>query len=272
MKPAENLGSAEIRALLCGEADDWLFARADAVKRQYFGKEIWLRGIVEFSSYCRCDCHYCGLRAANRDIERYRLSHQEIIDSALKVDKAGIGTLVLQSGEDSRFRQDGISRILSTIKQQTQLAITLSLGERSHSELALWREAGADRYLLKLETLDAELYSRLRPGRVLDKRLRLLETLKSLGYETGSGIICGLPGSKSDALADALLALSAMELEMLAVGPFVSHPQTPFANTANGNVLECQRACAILRLLNPGANIPATSALDALQKAPGSNP
>lgn len=260
------LTKTEVLALLQGCDDDNLFKQAHADTLAQFSGQVFMRGIIEFSNQCRNDCHYCGLRTSNREVNRYRLTHQQILTAAQSAKQLGMGTIVLQSGDDFRFRMNDIAELISSIKQEYQLAVTLSLGDRSEQELGYWHEAGADRYLLKMETFNPALFHQCRPKKDFQQRLDKIRTLQALGYQTGSGIIVNLPGMTLDMLADDILILTQLQLDMLACGPFVAHPQTPFAAAANGDILLSHRVCAILRLLNPGANIPATSALDALQK------
>ncbi|MBT1444837.1 [FeFe] hydrogenase H-cluster radical SAM maturase HydE [Shewanella sp. JM162201] len=256
---------AQIRELLEGKDDDWLFSRAALATELEFGNEVYLRAIVEFSNYCANQCHYCGLRAANRALGRYRLSTDSILGAVHRAAANDIGSVVLQSGDDSYFRADTIGWLIREIKARHDIAITLSLGERPADELGLWRYAGADRYLLKMETFDRTLFERCRPGADFDGRLKQLEWLAAMGYQVGSGIIVGLPGMTLDTLAADIEALCDLNLDMIACGPFIPHPQTPFAAAKSGDVLSCQRVTALLRLLNPGANIPATSALEVLK-------
>ncbi|MGL4712153.1 MAG: [FeFe] hydrogenase H-cluster radical SAM maturase HydE [Shewanella sp.] len=255
-----------ILALLKGQDDPWLFHHAQFATQLTFNNQVYLRGIVEFSNHCRNDCHYCGLRSANRLVSRYRLSAEDILTAVDHIAELGLATVVLQSGDDFHYRADTISQLIVEIKQRHNMAITLSLGDRKLTELKQWREAGADRYLLKMETFDRSLFARCRPKADFDERLARLEYLKALGFQTGSGIITNLPGMTDDILANDILTLSQLQLDMLACGPFVAHAQTPFAHYPNGDILTSHRVSAILRLMNPGANIPATSSLDALNK------
>lgn len=257
---------ATLIALLQGQEDDWLFHEAKQATELSFNGQVYLRGIVEFSNHCRNDCHYCGLRSANRAVKRYRLSFDEILHAVDTIAKLGLGTVVLQSGDDFHYRAETISRLIGEIKQRHDMAITLSLGDRKLTELKQWRDAGADRYLLKMETFDRKLFARCRPKADFDERLARLEYLQALGFQTGSGIITHLPGMTDEILARDLQILSRMQLDMLACGPFIAHSQTPFADQPNGSILTSHRVSAILRLMNPGANIPATSSLDALSQ------
>ena len=262
---ATDFSKQQIIELLEGKRDKWLFAQAKHVTQQVFNDQVFIRGIVEFSNYCRNNCNYCGLRSNNRQVERYRLTRTEILEAVNEVSKLGIGTVVLQSGDDWQYRAEEITEIIHTIKQRYDLAITLSLGDRKHQELKLWREAGADRYLLKMETFNKRLFTQCRPHSNFDERLARLEYIQSLGYQAGSGVITDLPGMTDEMLALDILKLSGMGLDMLACGPFIAHDQTPLAQSPNGDVLKSHRVSAILRLMNPGANIPATSSLEVLE-------
>lgn len=259
------LEKSQILALLSGEDDAWLFQQAESVTRAVFEDQVYLRGVVEFSNLCRHDCHYCGLRRNNRQARRYRLNSDAILDAVDRAIELGMGSVVLQSADDYRYRLNDVAALIRAIKSRADIAVTLSLGDRHAEELEAWREAGADRYLLKMETFNRQRFAELRPGADFDARLGRLHTLKRLGYQTGSGVITDLPGITDAMLAEDLLQLTDLQLDMLACGPFVSHPQTPLADAPNGSVLKSHRVSAILRLLNPGANIPATSSLDALQ-------
>lgn len=176
-----------------------LWQRADKVRRQQVGDAVHLRGLVEIGNYCTRLCAYCGLRSANRDVERYRMTADEILASAQDAKRYGYGTVVMQSGEDYGFGTEWIADVVRRIKRQTGLAVTLSFGERPDTDLAVWREAGADRYLLRFETGNPTLYSLIHPSRDSrashpEDRLGKLEVLRGLGYETGSGVMIGLPG------------------------------------------------------------------------------
>lgn len=256
------LSRQEILQYLEGGDDPGLFALAREMRARVFGLDVYLRGIVEFSNHCRMTCHYCGLRAANEKLQRYRLTPQEILQAASRAPELGLGTVVLQSGEDLYYDAQKVGGIVSQIKQRLGLAVTLSLGERPFEELAFWRRCGADRYLLKFETGNAGLHARLRPGRTMERRLACLRDLQELGYEAGSGVIVGLPGQGLDDLADAILLLQGLDLDMLSAGPFLPHPDTPLGREPAGSVALSLRVMALLRLLAPGCNIPATSALE----------
>ena len=256
---------SEITQLLAGADDPGLFSAADALTRQNFGNEVFLRGVIEFSNHCEKNCRYCGLRRGNRRLARYRLDVEAILACVGLARDLQLGTVVVQSGDDFAYTREDIGRIVTGAKEIADVAVTLSLGDRPEADFAYWHALGANRYLLKVETFDEALYARCRPGLVLADRLSRLDALRKAGYEVGSGIITDLPGMTPEILAKDLLRLSDLDLDMLAVGPFVPNPDTPYGDEASGSILTAFRAMAILRLLNPLANIPSTSALNALR-------
>lgn len=259
-----RLNSDEIRTFLQGHNDTELFARANEEKEHVFGKFVFLRAVIEFSNHCNKRCQYCGLRAPNKDVVRYRMDRETILAAANAAAVSNVGTIVLQSGDDFRYSTEEIGEIVTTIRARHDLAITLSVGDRGIDEYRYWRDCGADRCLVKLETTDPALYSRFRLGESYAERLHRVEALREMGYEVGSGIIVGLPGMDVETTLSDIMALSALDLDMLAAGPFIPHPQTPLADENAGDIALSHRVTALLRLLNPGANIPATSALVAL--------
>jgi biotin synthase len=249
---------------------------ADETRRQFVGEQIHLRGLVEVSNHCERNCLYCGIRF-QQDIPRYRVSREEILDCARQAVNFGFGTLVLQAGEDRGLTADWIAETLRQIKQETSLAITLSLGERSIEEYALWREAGADRCLLRFETGRRDLYDLIHPplsGANSDRKA-ILGQLREIGYEIGSGVMVGIPGQTYEDLADDILAFRTLDLDMIGVGPYIPHPGTPLAK--QGQKLSAPagqqvpatvdmglRVIALARLVCPMANIPSTTALATL--------
>lgn len=248
---------------------EWLKIEADKVRTQAKGDGVFLRGIIEFSSYCIRNCLYCGLRAANGQAVRFRLSPEAIKQQALAIAAAGIGTVVLQSGDDLAYPAEDIADIVHAIKRQTGIAVVLSLGEREDWEYALWRSAGADRYLIKHETANADLYAALHPGKTLKQRRDAQHLLQSLGFELGTGFIVGLPGQTDAILADDVLLVREMGADMCGLGPFVPQAQTPLANHPSGNVETTLRLIALLRLMCPEINLPATTALATLDPENG---
>lgn len=247
-----------------GDYSPDLFAAADRVRKEQVGNEIFLRGIIEFSNFCERNCLYCGLRKSNDKLSRYRMSEDEIISTAQEIAETQVSTAVLQSGEDSFYTTDKICRLIERIKNETDLIITLSIGENNIADLQAFGQAGANRYLLKHETASPELYKYLRPGCQLDKRMQCLRSLKNLGFETGTGNMVGLPGQTYEILADDLLVMKLLDADMLGIGPFIAHPDTPLAGIENDDIELTLRVLAIARLLTRNTNIPATTALATL--------
>lgn len=223
-----------------------------------------LRALLEISNYCSQDCHYCGLRRGNANLKRYRMGPDEIVATARQAAALGYGTCVLQAGEDPALDRETIAGIVRRVKAETPMAVTLSLGERPEADYACWREAGADRYLLKIETTDPHLFARLRPGRRLEQRVACLLALRRLGYEVGSGFMVGLPGQTIESLAGDLEFLRDLPCDMAGIGPFIPHPGTPLGQAAVGD-LDLSLGClALARLLLPRSNLAATTATASL--------
>jgi biotin synthase len=260
-----------------------LWEEADRVRRQNVGDGVHLRGLIEFGNVCRRNCGYCGLRADNRSVQRYRLSAEEILECANQARRLGYGTVVLQSGEDPGMPAEWLAEVVRQIKRQCAgMAVTLSVGERDVGDYAQWRQAGADRYLLRFETSNRELYDKIHPpvaGRRSD-RFELLAALRDLGYEVGSGIMLGIPGQTWEDVAVDLEWFRRLDLDMIGVGTFIAHPQTPLgavdnagpwavAGQVTANEETTCKTVALARLLCPRANIPSTSALATLNPAQG---
>lgn len=259
-----------------------LWKRADEARRTHVGDAIHLRGLIEISNYCVRQCAYCGLRAGNGGLARYRMELDEVFAAAQQAVEFGYGSVVLQAGEDYALTAEAIAAVVSRIKAETPLAVTLNLGERSDEELARWRNAGADRYLLRFETSDQDLFHAIHPGlrgRRTD-RIPWLRRLKELGYETGSGIMVGLPGQTYESVARDIGLFRDLDLDMIGIGPYIPHPNTPLGNgglrppIANGeqvpaNELMVYKAVALTRLVRPDANIPSTTALATINRHNG---
>ena len=246
------------------EAASLLFQAADRVRKKYVGDEVYLRALIEFSSYCKNNCCYCGLRRDNQQARRYRLTPRQILNTARQAAQIGYKTVVLQSGEDAWFSPAIMAEIIREIKK-LGLAITLSIGEKNREEYAAYRQAGADRYLLRIETTDKALYAKWDPGMSWQNRARCLRDLKELGYEVGSGSLVGLPGQTLESLADDLLFFKSLPVDMAGIGPFIPHPQTPLAQAAvEGHFELSLKVMAVMRLLLPDINIPATTAMESL--------
>ena len=255
--------AALVELLASEETEEELAAAADRVRREYVGDGIHLRGLIEFSNICRQNCMYCGLRRENSSLERYRLSEEEILDLAEKAKGYGYETVVLQSGEDGFFGAERLARILREIKKM-DLAITLSIGERSFEEYKVLREAGADRYLLRIETTDKALYEAMDPGMSLENRMDCLRNLKKLGYEVGTGTLVGLPGQSVESMARDILFYRELDADMLGIGPFIPNGDTPLGGETPGDFHLTRRMVSLLRLLLPEANIPATTAVETM--------
>ena len=243
-----------------------LYEQADKVRRKYVGDAILLRGLIEFSNYCGKYCYYCGLNATNRSLERYRLTKEEILESVKQIAAANIKTVVLQSGENPMLKPEWLAGLIKDIKSRYEIAVTLSVGERPREDYKLWKDAGADRYLLKIETSDKKLYNSLHYGMDFENRLRCLRDLKDLGYETGSGIMVGLPGQTLRSIAADILFFKEWDFDMIGIGPFIPHGKTPFAGKQAGDVNLVLKTLALTRIVTKRANLPATTALGSLGK------
>ena len=259
-----------------------LYARADAVRREHVGDAVHLRGLIEVSSHCVRQCMYCGLRQGNGALPRYRMTREEILDCAREAERLGYGTVVMQAGEDDQLTAEWIAEIVRWIKRKTSLAVTLSLGERQHEELQLWRSAGADRYLLRFETSDENLFRMIHPQRTPGgpSRLTLLRQLKSLGYEAGGGVMVGIPGQSYESLANDILTFHSLDLDMIGIGPYIAHAATPLGTGALRPAIAAAeqvedseemvyKMIALTRIACPAANIPSTTALATINRTDG---
>ena len=243
--------------------DEEIFRTADEIRRRYVGEEIHLRAIIEFSNICTQNCLYCGLRAGNNNIERYRMPLESIIERAELISKLGIKTVVLQSGEDPYYTTERVTQLITEIRK-FNLAITLSIGERKFEEYKIWKQAGADRYLMRHETASPELYAKLHPHDSFENRKAHLLELKRFGYETGAGCMVGLPGQTPHDLALDLAFLKELDADMIGIGPFIPNADTPLANEKGGDLQTTLKMVALARIVVPTANIPATTALGSI--------
>lgn len=259
-----NLSKNEIVRLLADEQNEpALLKRADRIRKKYVGDAIHLRGLIEFSNICRNNCLYCGIRRGNGKVARYRMEEDELVETARRAAALGFKTVVMQSGEDMYYTQEKMCRIIEAIKK-FDVAVTLSIGERSYGDYKAFQEAGADRYLMRIETTDKDLYHRLDPGMSWQHRYECLLMIKELGYELGSGIMVGLPGQSLESIAADLMFLRRLGVDMAGIGPFIPHPETPLAGEPGGSLHLALRTMAIMRLLLPDINIPATTAMESL--------
>ena len=243
--------------------NDELFKQADKVRKEHVGDEVHLRGLIEFSNICKCFCKYCGLRCENTNIDRYRLTQHEIVDFAKKAADMGYKTIVLQSGEDSYYTRNVLCDIISEIKK-SDVALTLSVGERSYDDYKAFKDAGADRYLIRIETTDKNLYKQMHPHMDFENRVNCLKNLKKIGFETGSGCLVGLPNQTVESLADDILFFKEINADMIGIGPFLPHPQTPLKDVEQGSFTLALKVMALTRIMLPNINIPATTAMETL--------
>ena len=259
-----------------------LWSQADAVRTENVGNEVHLRGLIEISNHCVRRCAYCGLAADNKEITRYRMNADEIFACAEEAAGYGYGTVVMQAGEDYGIESQWLADIIKRIKTELPLAVTLSMGERPYGELKLWKDAGADRYLLRFETSDSTLYDLIhppRPGQTTN-RFEILRQLRQLGYENGSGVMIGIPGQTYGTLANDIDLFRQFDMDMVGVGPYIANPLTPLErgeisfdiapeNQVPGTELMAYKVIALTRLVCPQANIPSTTALATVNKESG---
>ncbi len=255
----------EIIYLLSSEDKAALFGEADRVRRLHVGDAVHLRGLIEFSNACGRDCLYCGLRRSNSAVERYRMSPDEIFETAKAAAGLGYKSLVLQSGENCQYPVKDMCALLNRIKAQIGIAITLSMGEKIREEYAALKQAGADRYLLRFETSSEKLFKELKPDSSFKERFQCLTWLRELGFQVGSGIMVGLPGQTFEMIADDILLMERLDLDMIGIGPFIANPQTPLKDAQSGTLDLTLKAVAILRIITKNAHIPATTAMGSIE-------
>lgn len=266
LKHAQTICDKELRVLLeqsNAATDDMLFSEADQVRRERYGTAVYLRGLIEFTNYCKNNCYYCGIRQGNTCAVRYRFEREEILSCCEEGYTLGFHTFVLQGGEDPFYTDKEICEIVSAIRERfPDCAITLSIGEKPRESYAAYFRAGANRYLLRHETADASHYSKLHPAEMhLSNRKRCLFDLKELGYQVGSGFMVGSPFQTTDCLIADLRFLQELDPDMIGIGPYLTHADTPFSQYPNGSLALTLRLIAVLRLMFPHALIPATTAL-----------
>ena len=242
---------------------DWLFNEANKIRHENVGNEVHLRGLIEFSNICKRGCKYCGLRSPNNKVERYRILKDDILKIAKNAVNLGYRTLVLQSGEDDYYDTDKMIEIIREIKKY-DVALTLSIGERTYGEYKAFKDAGADRYLLRIETTDKKLYEQMHPNASYENRIMCLYDLKNLGYETGTGCLVGLPNQTIESLANDILFFKELDADMVGIGPFIPHEQTPLKDAQKGDFWLALKVMALTRLKLPDINIPATTAMETL--------
>lgn len=266
LKETQNLSKKEWISLIENrsvELSDYLFAQARKVRHQYYEKEIYVRGLIEFTNYCKNDCFYCGIRKSNANTTRYRLTKEDILTCCKSGYKLGFRTFVLQGGEDGYFTDARLCDIVSSLKSSyPDCAITLSVGEKSYDSYKALFEAGADRYLLRHETFDSVHYKKLHPSSLTaENRQQCLWNLKEIGYQVGTGFMIGSPYQTSENLVDDLLFIKSLNPQMIGIGPFISHHDTPFKDQTSGSLELTLFMLGLLRLMLPKVLLPATTAL-----------
>ena len=263
-KLTHELTKDEILMLLENDnINEELFKAADYIREKYLGNVVNLRGLIEFTNICKRNCMYCGLRRDNKNLKRYILTEDEIFDFASKAVNYGYKTIVLQGGEDDYFDVDKMTNIVKKIKS-LGVALTLSLGEKTYEEYKAFKAAGADRYLIRIETTDKQLYTAMDPGMSFENRLECLDNLRKLGYEVGTGILVGLPNQTLDSIANDILFFKEIDADMIGIGPFIPNANTPLKDAEGGNLTLSLKVMAITRLILPDINIPATTAMESL--------
>lgn len=256
-----DISQDDIVSLLKLEDFSKVFELADKINFDNFKNKVDIRAILEFSNNCKRKCAYCGLNSNNTKLTRYRMTEDEILQTTFEAYNAGYKTIVLQSGEDSYFTSKKIGNLVKKIKENIDIAITVSCGEMSYEDYKYIKECGADRYLLKHETSDEKLYSSLHSCGTLRNRIKCLKNLKTLTYYTGGGFMIGLPGQTLYTIANDILTLKSIPCDMAGIGPFISSNDTPLRNMKNGDTLLVKKAVAITRILLPKSHLPATTAL-----------
>jgi len=245
------------------ELSEYLFEKARKVRIENYGYDVYIRGLIEFTNYCKNDCYYCGIRRSNKNAERYRLTKEQILECCSTGYNLGFRTFVLQGGEDGYFTDEKLTDIISSIKSKyPDCAVTLSIGERSYESYKAFFEAGADRYLLRHETANNEHYGKLHPENMsLENRKQCLYNLKDIGYQVGCGFMVGSPFQTTDCLVEDLLFIKELNPHMVGIGPYIPHHDTPFDGEKAGTLELTLFLLGIIRLMLPSVLLPATTAL-----------
>ncbi len=265
IRDKQNISLVQLTCLMQAPFADVkiLLAEARAVCDEIYGKQVFSRGLIEFTNYCKNDCYYCGIRRSNREAERYRLSKEQILECCHEGYELGFRTFVLQGGEDMAYSDDQICEIVSAIRDSfPDCAITLSIGEREKESYQRYYDAGADRYLLRHETANEEHYRKLHPEELsLAHRKQCLYDLREIGYQVGCGFMVGSPGQTIETLYEDLMFIKELCPHMVGIGPFISQHATPFAEEPSGTLEDTLKLLAIIRLIHPKVLLPATTAL-----------
>lgn len=266
VKRRQDITLEEFRVIMetaSKEEMDYLASTAREVADSIYGKNVYVRGLIEFTNYCRNDCYYCGIRRSNKEAERYRLTEEQIMECCQIGYELGFRTFVLQGGEDPYFTDDRICEIIRNIKNRYEdCAITLSIGEKSRASYERYFEAGADRYLLRHETANECHYRKLHPAELsLENRKRCLWNLKEIGYQVGAGFMVGTPGQTMETLYEDIRFIKELQPHMVGIGPFIPQHSTPFKGEKAGTLEETLKLLSIIRLIHPKVLLPATTAL-----------
>ncbi len=266
-----TLTKSEFVTLINNRSDEistYLFEKSSQVSKRVYGNKIFMRGLIEFTNFCKNDCYYCGIRAGNKNCERYRLSKEQILDTAQKGYDLGFRSFVLQGGEDNFYTDEIIIDIVHEIKSRhNDCAVTLSIGEKPHESYLSYYNAGADRFLLRHETADSTHYSKLHPDKMsAENRYKCLYDLKKIGYQVGCGFMVGSPFQTAENLADDMIFMKELNPQMIGIGPFLPHKDTPFKDEKSGTEELTLFMTALTRLMLPNALIPATTALETVSK------
>ena len=269
LKEEKTLSSREFLTLLENrndETDDYIAGLARQTANEHYGNKIFVRGLIEFTNYCKNNCYYCGIRCSNKNADRYRLDKEQILECCQNGYDLGFRTFVLQGGEDPVFTDEKILSLVKKIKTEyPDCALTLSVGERDKSAYEAWFSAGADRFLLRHETADSEHYSLLHPDNLsLEKRIKCLESLKEIGYQTGCGFMVGSPNQSYEHIVKDLEFIRDFKPQMVGIGPFIPHKDTPFKDHAAGSAELTIFLLSVIRLMLPNVLLPATTALQSL--------
>jgi biotin synthase len=263
-----NIEEQELLELLNSmteEDKEYLFQKAHETRMKHYGDKVFMRGLVEFTNYCKRSCRYCGIRAQNKNADRYRLTMEEILSACEEGARLGYQTYVLQGGEDDYYTDEKIVEIVTNIKKKfPDCAITLSIGEKSYESYKKYFDAGADRYLLRHETASKELYESLHPGMSFENRIRCLRDLKAIGYQVGAGFMVGLPNQTNEDFVKDLLFLKELKPHMVGIGPFIPQKDTPLGKETGGTVETTLVMIALTRLLLPEVLLPSTTALGSI--------
>ncbi len=266
LKNQESLVKEDIFFLLESADDAFLLKNADRIRKEQMGDEVHLRGLFEFSNICKRNCNYCGLRYDNKHQHRYRITPDDVVEQALIIASYNVKTVVMQSGEDGFYTIDILTDIIRRIKQNADIAITLSIGEKTKDEYRALFEAGADRYLLRHETASKRLYEKLHPDSLFEDRIRCIEDLFDIGFQVGMGCMVGVPYQTVDDMVEDIMFLQKYQPDMVGIGPYISGSDTPFRDFKSGTIENTLKMVALARIVCPQAHLPATTAIGTIDE------